>query len=58
MKAHFFISTGLLITPVFVMRDLEALRAQGFGLQRFYGLGGFLLAALLVRAGWREFRTQ
>jgi len=57
MKAHLFISTGLLIAAIFVTRGLKALRAPGIGLQDCYVFGGFIIAAFLVRAGWRELKA-
>ena len=54
MKAHLFISMGLLLAGIFLMRGMEALMEPGFGLREIYILGGFLIAGLLVHAGWKE----
>ena len=54
MKAHLFMSSGLLIAAIFFMRGLEVLNEPGFGLQELYILGGFIIAGCLVYAGWKE----
>ena len=54
MKSHLFIAFGLLIAAIFFMRGMEALNEPGLGLREVYILGGFLVAGLLVRAGWKE----
>jgi len=54
MKSHLFISSGLLIAAIFLMRGLEALNAPGFGGREVYIVGGFLVSALLIQAGWKE----
>ena len=54
MKAHFFISMGLLLAAIFFMRGMEALMESGLGLHELYILGGFLIAGLLIHAGWKE----
>ncbi|MEP3891399.1 MAG: hypothetical protein ABJN69_13150 [Hellea sp.] len=53
MKSHLFIATGLLIAAIFVMRGLEALAEPGLGFRELYILGGFLVAGLLVYAGYK-----
>ncbi len=63
MKAHLFISFGLLVAAIFFMRGLEVLNAQGkfgagFGLHEVYILGGFLVAGLLIRAGLKERKAE
>ena len=58
MKSHFFISFGLLIAAIFFMRGMEALVEPGLGLREVYILGGFLVAGLLVRVGWKERKTK
>ena len=57
MKAHLFISFGLLFTAIFFMRGMDALMEPGLGLREIYILGGFLVAGLLIRAGWKERKT-
>ena len=52
MKAHFFISMGFLLIAIFFVRGLDAVMEPGIGLREIYILGGFLLAGLLIRAGW------
>ena len=54
MKSHLFISSGLLIAAIFVMRGLEALNEPGLGVREIYILGGFVVAGFLVHAGWKE----
>lgn len=54
MKSHLFISVGLLLAAIFIMRGLEALNEPGLGLRELYTLGGFLVAGLLIRAGLKE----
>ena len=54
MKSHLFISSGLLIAAIFVMRGLEALNEPGLGVREIYILGGFIVAGFLVHAGWKE----
>jgi len=54
MKSHLFISSGLLIAAIFFMRGLEAIAEPGLGAREIYILGGFLVAGLLVHAGWKE----
>ncbi len=54
MKSHLFISSGLLLAAIFFMRGLEAFNEPGLGLREVYILGGFLIAGLLVHAGWKE----
>lgn len=54
MKAHLFISVGLLLAAIFFMRGMEALMEPGLGLREVYILGGFLVAGLLIHAGWKE----
>lgn len=58
MKAHLFISMGLLLAAIFFMRGMEALIEPGLGLRELYILGGFLIAGLLIRAGWKERKTS
>ena len=53
MKSHIFISTGLLIAAIFIVRGLEALGDPGFGLREIYIIGGFIVAGALLRAGWK-----
>lgn len=57
MKAHLFISVGLLFAAIFFIRGLEALKEPGLGLQELYILGGFLVSGLLIHAGWKERRA-
>lgn len=54
MKAHIFMSIGLLLTAIFFVRGLEALTEPGLGFREIYVLGGLLLAGLLIHAGWQE----
>ena len=54
MKAHLFISVGLLFAAIFFMRGLEAVGEPGLGLKELYILGGFLISGLLIHAGWKE----
>lgn len=54
MKAHLFISVGLLLAGIFLMRGMEAIMEPGLGLREIYILGGFLIAGLLIHAGWKE----
>ena len=54
MKSHLFISFGLLIGAIFFIRGLEALSEPGLGLREIYILGGFVVAGLLIHAGWKE----
>ncbi len=58
MKSHLFISVGLLLAAIFIMRGLEALNEPGLGLRELYILGGFLVAGLLVHAGWKERKAR
>ena len=58
MKSHLFISIGLLLAAIFIMRGLEALNEPGLGLRELYILGGFLVAGLLVREGWKERKAR
>ncbi len=58
MKAHIFFTSGLLIAAIFFMSGLEALHAPGFGLLEIYVFGGFIIAALLIRAGWIERKAE
>ena len=51
MKAHLFISVGLLLAGIFLMRGMEAIMEPGLGLREIYILGGFLIAGLLIHAG-------
>lgn len=51
MRAHLYIAFGLLIAAIFVFRAIEALNAPGLGLSELYVLGGFLIAALIIRMG-------
>ena len=57
MKAHFFISFGLLIAAIFFIRGLEALDEPGLGFREVYILGGFGVAGLLIHTGWKERKT-
>ena len=54
MKAHVFMASALLIAAIFFMRGLEVMAKPSFGLQEVYILGGFIIAAFLFRAGWKE----
>lgn len=58
MKSHLFISVGLLLVAIFIMRGLEALNEPGIGLRELYILGGFWVAGLLVHAGWKERKSK
>ena len=58
MKSHLFISVGLLLVAIFIMRGLEALNEPGIGLREFYIFGGFCVAGLLVHAGWKERKAK
>lgn len=58
MKSHLFISVGLLLAAIFIMRGLEALNEPGLGLRELYILGCFLVAGLLVHAGWKERKAR
>ena len=53
MKSHLFISIGLLIAAIFFMRGLEALNEPSLGLREVYIMGGFIVAGLVVHAGWK-----
>ncbi len=57
MKSHIFISIGLLIGAIFVMRGLEALAEPGIGLHELYILIGFLFSAALIWTGLKERRS-
>lgn len=52
MKAHIFIACGIVLITIFSIRGIEALQKPGIGGQEFYILGGFVLAACLVKKGW------
>lgn len=54
MKAHLFISVGLLIGAIFFMRGLGAIAEPGLGLRELYVLGGFVAAGLLIHTGWKD----
>ena len=54
MKSHLFIAIGLLIGAIFTMRGLEVLVEPGIGLRELYIIGGFVIAAVLIRTGWRD----
>jgi len=58
MKSHLFISFGILIGAIFFMRGFEVLNEPDLGLSEVYILGGFLVAGLLVHAGWKERKTR
>ena len=58
MKAHLFIASGLLIAAIFFMRGLDAVAEPGLGLREVYILGGFLVAGLLIHAGWKERKAR
>jgi len=58
MKAHFFMSMGLLIAAIFVWRGMEALADPGIGLREVYILGGFIVAGLLFHHGWTARRES
>ena len=58
MKSHLFISSGLLIAAIFFMRGMEAIVEPGLGLREVYILGGFLVAGLLIHAGWKESKLR
>ena len=58
MKSHLFISSGLLIAAIFFMRGLDAVAEPGLGLREVYILGGFLVAGLLIHAGWKERKAR
>ena len=58
MKAHLFISVGLLVAAIFFMRGLEALNEPGLGLREIYVLGGGLIAGLLIHAGLKERKAR
>lgn len=58
MKSHLFISVGLLLAAIFIMRGLEALNEPGLGMLELYVLGGFLVAGLLIHAGWKERKAR
>jgi hypothetical protein len=53
MKSHLLIAFGLLVAGIFLIRGLEALAEPGWGLLELYILGGFVLAGLLVRQGFK-----
>jgi len=40
------------------MRGMDAIMEPGLGLREVYILGGFLVAGLLIRAGWKERKTS
>lgn len=54
MKAHLFISVGLLVAAIFFMRGLDAIAEPGLGMRELYVMGGFLVAGLLIRTGWKD----
>jgi len=58
VKSHLFISFGLLIAAIFFIRGLAALSEPGLGLREIYILGGFLVAGLLIHAGWKERKAR
>lgn len=58
MKSHVFISVGLLIAAIFLMRGLEALNEPGLGFREIYSLGGFFMAGLLIRRGWKDHKAK
>ena len=53
MKSHLLIAFGLLVAGLFLIRGLEALAEPGWGLLELYILGGFVLAGMLVRQGFK-----
>ena len=53
MKSHLLIAFGILMACIFTVRGLEALAQPGLGLFDLYILGGFILAGLLVRQGFK-----
>jgi hypothetical protein len=53
MKSHLLIAFGILLACIFVIRGLEALSQPGWGLFELYILGGFILAGLVVRQGFK-----
>lgn len=53
MKSHLLIAFGILMACIFTVRGLEALAQPGWGLFDLYILGGFILAGLLVRQGFK-----
>jgi len=58
MKSHIFMSSGLLIAAIFLMRGLDALSEPAWGWHEIYVLGGFLIAALLFYVGWKEHKAS
>ena len=47
-------SSGLLVAAIFFMRCIEAMSEPAFGLREIYIVGGFVIATLLFRAGWKD----
>lgn len=58
MKSHLFISAGLLVAAIFIMRAMDALVEPGLGLLEVYIVGGFFVAGLLVHAGLKDRRAS
>lgn len=58
MKHHIMIALGLLMLVVFTIQAVEAFQAPGLGFKEVYTVGGFILAAWLIRAGFSEWRQS
>ena len=56
MKHHIMIALGLLMLVVFTIQAVEAFKAPGLGFREVYTLGGFVLAAWLIKAGFSEWK--
>lgn len=54
MKSHIFISAGLIIAIIFIIRGIETLQSPGLGLQEAYVLGGFIMSGLLIYTGLKN----
>ena len=54
MRAHTFLTIGLLILAIFAYRGANALMAPGIGLSELYVFGGLVLGGWLSFAGSTE----
>ena len=58
MASHLFISVGLLLAAIFLIRGIPVLTEPGLGIDELYILGGFAIAALLIHSGLKERRQS
>ena len=56
MKHHIMIALGLLMLVVFTIQAVEAFKAPGLGFKEVYTIGGFILSAWLIKAGFTEWK--